>query len=369
MLVEILQSPPDMFPVASARSRELQSGDLVDGRYRVLGKLAEGGMGVVFLAEHMLIRRRVAIKLLHVELAADRWMVRRFLNEAAAAGTLGHAHVVESTDMGFTREGIPYIVFEYLEGCLLTEEIRRLGRLPLRRALIIARQVASALEAAHAAQIAHLDVKSDNVFLTHRGDALDHAKLIDFGIARFLAADAERTPTGILMGTPEFMAPEQVTDPDRADCRADLYGFGVLVYEMLTGRCPFEGEDLRRVMHCVVHEPPPVLEQPVPQALEHLLFEGLLAKSPDRRLQTMTEVIAVLDALLAALRSELPSALDTFDDPSMDTAGVIDLQPRDAGLWRDQDLRGLLGDKYDRLGPALRQRLARYVPPVRQASR
>src|ERR1043166_3844463 len=147
-------NPSYMVAVLSTPSKqlhpgELVPGDLVDGRYRIVRKLADGGMGTVFLATHMLIRRRVAIKVLHAELAPDRWMVQRFLNEAAAAGTLGHPHIVESTDMGFTREGVPYIVFEYLEGCLLSEEIKRLGRLPIRRALVIARQIASALDAAH----------------------------------------------------------------------------------------------------------------------------------------------------------------------------------------------------------------------------
>src|SRR5262249_21965630 len=148
--------------------RQCQPGDLVDGRYRIGPKLADGGMGVVFFAEHVLIRRRLAIKLLHADLAPDRWMVQRFLHEAAAAGSLAHPHIVESTDMGFTRDGIPYIVFEYLDGCLLTEEIRRLGRLPLGRTLVIARQLASALDAVHRAQLAHLDVKGDNVLLTRR---------------------------------------------------------------------------------------------------------------------------------------------------------------------------------------------------------
>ena len=307
-----------MISAAAVPSPELLAGDLVDGRYRILGLIADGGMGTVYLAEHMLIHRRAAIKLLHAELASDHWMVRRFLNEGAAAGTLGHPHVVESTDMGFTRDGVPYIVFEYLEGYLLTEEIRRLGRLPLRRALGIARQIASALEAAHHAQIVHLDVKSDNVFLTQRGDALDHAKLIDFGISRFLASDVEKPPAGILMGTPEFMAPEQITTPDLADHRADIYALGVLLYEMLTGRCPFEGNDLRRVLHRVVHDPPPMLDRAVPPALDHLLFDGLLAKSRARRIQSMTEVITVLDALIASLSLRVPRPLDSFDDPRLE---------------------------------------------------
>jgi len=305
---------------------ELQPGDLIDGRYRIVRKLADGGMGTVFLATHMLIRRRVAIKVLHAELAPDRWMVQRFLNEAAAAGTLGHPHIVESTDMGFTREGVPYIVFEYLEGCLLTEEIRRLGTLPVRQALVIARQVASALEAAHHAQIAHLDLKGDNVFLTQRGNAPIHAKLIDFGISRFMANDFEKTPPGILMGTPEYMAPEQVTTPAHADYRADIYALGVLLYEMLAGRCPFESSDLRRVLYQVTFDPPPPLGRGVPPALEHLLFAGLLVKSRDARVQTMAEVTAVLDVLLSAMTPDVPRACDAFDDE------VIERLPRDP-IW------------------------------------
>src|SRR5262245_9539957 len=204
-------------------NKGFQPGDIVDGRYRVIRELADGGMGTVFLARHTLIMRPVAIKLLHADLATDRGMVERFLKEATAAGTLGHPHIVESTDMGFTREGVPYIVFEYLEGCLLREEIRRLDGLPVRRALIIARQIASALEAAHHAKIAHLDLKSDNVFLTDRGESIDHAKLLDFGISRFMGADAEITQPDVVMGTPGFMAPEQVLCPDDVDGRADIY--------------------------------------------------------------------------------------------------------------------------------------------------
>jgi serine/threonine-protein kinase len=311
-----------MIPVSSSRPREFQPDDIIDGRYRIVRKLADGGMGTVFLAEHMLIKRRVAIKLLHAELAVDHGMVHRFLNEASAAGTLGHPHIVESTDMGFLRDGVPYIVFEYLEGCLLTEEIRRLGRLPVRRALGIARQVASALEAAHTAQIAHLDLKSDNVFLSDRGDAPDHAKLLDFGISRFMAADSEDTKPGLVMGTPEFMAPEQVTTPDDVDCRADIYALGVLLYEMLAGRCPFNDTDPRLVLHRIVYEPPPPLARPVPLALECLLFDGLLVKSREQRVQTMAEITTMLDALISAVRPGVPAALDTFDEASTELAGT-----------------------------------------------
>src|SRR5438045_231664 len=139
----------------------LHGNDIIDGRYRVIKTVGEGGMGTVYLAEHTLIKRRVAVKVLHPELAGDGKVVERFMNEARAAGTLGHPNIVESTDMGFTGGHVPYIIFEYLEGTLLTDEIYRVGGLPVRRAVLIARQIADALRAAHAADIVHRDLKSD----------------------------------------------------------------------------------------------------------------------------------------------------------------------------------------------------------------
>ncbi len=307
-----------MLPAAistASGNKEFQAGDIVDGRYRIVRKLADGGMGAVFLAEHMLIKRRLAIKQLHAELAGDETMVHHFLNEGSASGTLGHPHIVESTDMGFTRNNVPYIVFEYLEGRLLAEEIQRLGRLPVRRALLIARQIASALEAAHHAQIAHLDLKSDNIFLVQRGDALDHSKLLDFGISKFCASEVEDTNPGVLMGTPEFMAPEQIIMPDRVDCRADIYALGVLLYEMLAGKCPFSSDDPRAVMNQILNDSPPPISRPLPLALESLVFDGLLVKSREHRLQSMSEILILLDDLIAAIRPGVPDATDTFAEP------------------------------------------------------
>jgi serine/threonine protein kinase len=320
---------------------EFQPDDIVEGRYRIIRKLADGGMGTVFLAEHVLIKRRVALKLLHAELAADSAMVKRFMNEAAAAGMLGHPHIVESTDMGFTTEGVPYIVFEYLEGCLLTEEVYRLRGLPVRRALQIASQIASALEAAHNAQIAHLDLKSDNVFLTNRAESIDHVKVLDFGISRFMATDAEKTQRRILMGTPEFMAPEQITMPDQVDGRADIYALGVLLYEMLTARRPYVNDDPRVLLHRIVHEPPPPLGRRVPASLEHLLFDLMLVKSRDQRIQTMREVKTILDEIAFTVRPERPALPDAsptaFDEPTraIDLAFVVApvRAPRRPSTW------------------------------------
>lgn len=308
-----------MVAVSSVVTSEFQPGGFVEGRYQIIRKLADGGMGTVFLAEHVLIRRRVALKLLHADLATDGSMVRRFMNEASAAGTLGHPHIVESTDMGFTGNGIPYIVFEYLEGCQLSEEIYRLGGLPVRRALHIASQIASALDAAHTAKIVHLDLKSDNVFLTDRGDALDHVKILDFGISRFLEIDIEKNQRGVLAGTPEFMAPEQVTMPDLVDGRADIYALGVLLFEMLAGRCPYTNSEPRVLLHRLVHEPLPPLGRPVPVELERLLIDKLLVKSRDLRIQTMREVKAALDDIAIALRTQSSDpSLFAFDEPSND---------------------------------------------------
>ena len=276
-------------------------GETIDGRYRIIEPLARGGMGTVFLAEHLMIRRRVAIKVLHPEFAADERMVRRFMNEARAAGTLGHPNIVESTDMGYVRQ-LPFIVYEYVEGVSLGEDIARLGGLPVRRALKIATQIASALDAAHAAGIVHLDLKCDNVLLTDKNGLVDHVKVLDFGIAQFLGAEVETTK-GFVMGTPEFMAPEQIADAERVDKRADIYSLGVVLYEMLTARRPFGGQDARALLHRIVHEPPAPLAHPgVSVDLDQLILDRLLAKHPARRFQSMKDVQLALEAFSDPLR-------------------------------------------------------------------
>ncbi len=284
--------------MANSASREVKVGDVVEGRYRILKTLGEGGMGTVFLAEHALIKRRVAIKLLHPELATDADVIERFMNEARAAGTLGHPNIVESTDMGFTANHVPYIVFEYLEGTLLTDEIYRVGGLPVRRAMRVAQQIASALHAAHNAGIVHRDLKSDNVFLTDKDDALDHVKVLDFGISRFRDIDDEQTRRGMVMGTPEFMSPEQITAPSSVDRRSDIYALGVILYEMLTARRPFSNdEDPRALMHRIVHNaPPPLMRPELPHGMEEMILERMLAKDPEERYQSMMDVEAALES-------------------------------------------------------------------------
>lgn len=248
-------------------------------------------MSSVFLAEHVLIKRRLAVKLLREDLADDSESVERFMNEASTAGTLGHPNIVESTDMGFTRDGIPFIVFEYLEGATLTEEIYRVGGMGAHRVCRIAAQITSALQAAHENNIVHGDLKTDNIFLCTRGDYPDHVKVLDFGASRFQGEIRQK-----IIGTPEFLAPEQILRPDKVDRRIDIHALGLVIYEMLAARRAFRSEgDIDELLRRIVRSPPPPLARnQAPAALQELVFDNLLAKNPDDRSATMADVERLL---------------------------------------------------------------------------
>ncbi len=315
----------------------MKIGDVIEGRYKILRPLAEGGMGTVFLAEHWLIKRKVALKFLRADLAADATMIRRFMNEALAAGTLGHPNIVEATDMGFGPDDVPYIVYEYLEGTRLADEVAREGPLSVARALRIAHQIAGALDAAHEAGIVHRDLKSDNIYLIERQGIADHVKVLDFGISRFVAA-LDRTGGNALIGTPEFMAPEQVLTPDAVDKRADIYALGILVYEMLAGKVPFvldrsgtlgEVEAAHALLDRILTEtPPPLVLDDAPDGLATTIQHRLLAKDPGQRFQSMKEVQHALERFA----DEVPS-------------GPVTIVPRRA---RARSAGGALDDISDR---------------------
>jgi serine/threonine protein kinase len=213
-------------------------------------------------------------------------------------------------------------VFEYLEGTSLADEIARLGPIPLPRALKIAFQIASALEAAHDASIVHRDLKTDNIFLTQKADLKDHVKVLDFGISRFLAASDKTGLGGNLLGTPEFMAPEQVITPESVDLRADIYALGVVLYEMLVGRVPFvleaplvpgklDVEAAHRLLDRILHEEPAPIEcADAPIGFAEMIAERMLAKDRAKRFQSMREVQAALAAFasVAATPIALPFA-------------------------------------------------------------
>src|SRR5260221_10172449 len=226
----------------------LQQGQILDGKYRIVRVIGEGGMGAVYEGENLRIRRRVAIKLLHAGIAANTEMVQRFEREAQVAGTVGNDHILEILDLGALPSGERYMVMEFLDGETLTERIKVRGRLAEADAVKIVRQVLRGLAAAHGAGIVHRDLKPDNIFiLKEKAGIRDFVKIIDFGISKFTehgGGSSRMTRTGALMGTPHYMAPEQATGSADIDHRTDIYAVGIILYEAVTMRVPFQAETL-----------------------------------------------------------------------------------------------------------------------------
>jgi hypothetical protein len=271
------------------------------GQYRLSQKIGEGGMGVVYVAEHTLLGRLAAVKLLLPALSQNREIVARFFNEARAATAIRHPGIVEVYDFGYSPDGSAYIVMEYLQGESLAARARR-GRISYRSALAITRQIAGALAAAHGKGIVHRDLKPDNVFLVPDAEVPggERIKLLDFGIAK-LAADPSQsmqqlTQTGAVMGTPTYMSPEQCRGVS-VDARSDLYSLGCMLFELCTGRPPFVGEGFGDVLAAHIHLPPPSvvsIAPDVPAPLD-LLVRRLLAKDPAQRLGSAEEIIHAID--------------------------------------------------------------------------
>src|SRR6185436_13348423 len=272
------------------------------GNYRVTELIGEGGMGVVYLAEHPGIGRRAAIKILRPGLTDNTEMTKRFFNEARAANAIRHPSLVEVYDCGTLASGTSYIVMELLEGENLAARLRTVGRLQAADARRIAAQTASALAAAHAAGIVHRDLKPDNLYLVpdERDTALEMMKVLDFGIAKLGQDSGQihsvRTRTGSVMGTPAYMSPEQCRGTREIDHRSDIYSLGVILFEMLCGRPPFVSEGFGEMVHLHISQPPPpprTINPSIPEDLERLIL-WCLAKEPDERMQTMADVHAAL---------------------------------------------------------------------------
>ena len=307
------------------------------GQYRVTGVIGQGGMGAVYAAEHALLGRPAAIKVLLPELSQKQEVVMRFFNEARAATAIRHPGIVEIYDFGWTPDGAAFIVMERLDGETLAGRLMR-RRFRWQAALASARQIAGALGAAHAKGIVHRDLKPENVFVVSDPEVPggERIKLLDFGIAK-LAGDITTTvnvtKTGAVMGTPTYMAPEQCRGV-AVDHRADLYALGCVVFELCCGRPPFVGEGSGDVLAAHIHTPPPTLAAmgvEAPPAVEELV-RRLLAKQPAQRVQTAEELIRAIDALAiepgraANVIAISPRALTT--SPSMTTlSGAASTQP------------------------------------------
>ncbi|HET7500142.1 MAG TPA: protein kinase [Kofleriaceae bacterium] len=274
------------------------------GSYRVVRKIGEGGMGAVYLAEHMLLGRPAALKVLLREMSHREDLVTRFFNEARAATSVKHPGIVEIYDFGYHTNGSAYIVMEFLEGESLSSRLRRAGVLSEARAVALCRQVGGALAAAHAKGIVHRDLKPDNIYIIRDPDIADgeRTKVLDFGIAKLTSdqpGQVSMTRTGMVMGTPAYMAPEQCKGAGHVDQRSDLYALGCILFELVCGRPPFVAEGAGEVMahHICTPVPAPSALAPVTPLLEQIILRAL-AKEPEHRFATAEQMIAALAAVV-----------------------------------------------------------------------
>jgi serine/threonine-protein kinase len=278
-------------------------GQVIADRYHVVKKLGEGGMGQVYLAEHVKMGRRSAIKVMNPSMVHDPEAVARFNREASNASRINHPNVCAIYDFGETSDGLIYLAMEFIEGEPLTDLLEREGALPLARAADIFRQTADALQAAHDLGIVHRDLKPDNIMLTRRKGGGDTVKVVDFGIAKAVGGDEagqKVTKTGLVIGTPEFMSPEQLSG-DTLDGRSDLYSLALVLYQMLSGRLPFDAANVQETMIKRLTDEPMTLaearpDRAFPAGLQPVI-DTALARTPAERYQSVAKFAADIGAI------------------------------------------------------------------------
>ncbi len=297
-----------------------EPGTVVGERYKLVRKIGEGGIAAVWQGEHLTLGSSIAIKFLHRTGPMQSEASQRFLREARVAASVRHRNVVEIIDFGFAEGEIPYMVMELLEGRSLGSYLEEKGRLPPAEAAQIVAGTLRGLVAVHAAGLVHRDIKPDNVFLVSDPEEGTFAKLVDFGLSR-RAGRSDMTAEGTLMGTPQYMSPEQAAGSADIDGRTDVYAMGVVLYELVSGRVPFDSDSLAEVLSSVIHERPKSIRELVPDVPEKLEFviETAMAKDREHRF---------VDA--RAMRTSLvDSGLYTAHEP---VSGLIATPPLDDGV-------------------------------------
>ncbi len=278
------------------------AGRTIDDRYQVDRKVGEGGMSFVYLATDLTTGERRAMKVLSPGLSRDQNAVARLGREAELAGRVRHPNVCHIEHIGHTADGLVYVVMPFLEGEILADRTYRLGQIPLEEAVVYVADISAGLQAAHDEHIVHRDLKPENVMITRGADGLDHATVMDFGLAKERRAGPELerlTATGIVLGTPEFMSPEQLRGKT-LDGRSDVYALGLITVEMLTGTLPFVGKSQQELMLARLrNEPTPIRkirpDLALPASVERILLKAL-SRNPDDRYATAPELAAALRA-------------------------------------------------------------------------
>lgn len=340
---EVESCPNDQSPLRTT----LPGTQLLAERYFIEKRLGRGAMGQVYLArDENLGTRRVAVKtvrqdILNSEDLAEGEAIARFEREARSAASISHPNIVDVTDFGETKDGVFYLVMEYVEGETLHRLLRREGTLPVKRAVRLLRQIADGVDAAHDANILHRDLKPANIFIMNRGKGGDgFVKVGDFGLAKIVNqtvtdTNSNATPSSRgIIGTPEFMAPEQMQPELGVDVRADVYALGTIAYLMLGGRTPFTGDLMQLVMQKIMHQPPPLstLRTDIPKDVEAVIMSALEIEAA-KRPATVSDWINRLEA----------AAEDVSEQKSAGYARVVIMAPEGAEVYVNDERKGSVG--------------------------